>query len=304
VVFSEIAVKGLVVSNVPPPLLGFNNNVRHRGRIFHIQTEDSGIKNPRIVTHLFADGGRIIKTTRTEYAEHVSRADMQVFVRSLMKEQHKRMFTALRLGELDALLENVCGPFEQAAQATSKAPAAMTAPPPPESFSEPLVSHAPPSDADPDAPPLSSFPEHERPSEAARRRKRAPLSNPNLRKVTPSVPPVGSSFELDVAALDHLPAPASANGNGVRVDRAPQPPSARPPRKSNPAPPRKSRPSPAQPASSKGAPPPSLSRPSSRFAAGPSKSAQSIFGDGVISEQSLDEVILSYLAEDLDGSSE
>jgi hypothetical protein len=47
-----------------------------------------------------------------------------------------------------------------------------------------------------------------------------------------------------------------------------------------------------------------LTRPSSRFAAVPPKSASSIFGDGVISEQSLDEVILSYLAEDLDGSSE
>jgi hypothetical protein len=36
----------------------------------------------------------------------------------------------------------------------------------------------------------------------------------------------------------------------------------------------------------------------------PSKSARSIFGDGVISEKSLDEVILSYLAEDLDGPTE
>src|SRR6478609_3820752 len=112
VVSSVIAVKGLVVSNVPPPVLGFNNNVRHRGRIFHIQTEDSGVKNPRIVTHLFADGGRIIKTTRIEYSEHVTRPDMQTFVRSLMKEQHKGMFTALRMGDLDQMLETACGPFE------------------------------------------------------------------------------------------------------------------------------------------------------------------------------------------------
>ncbi len=127
-----IAVKGLVVSNVPPPLLGFNNNVRHRGRIFHIQTEDSGVKNPRIVTHLFADGGRIIKTTRTEYSQHVARPDMQPFVRSLMKEQHKDMFTALRMGDLDKLLEDVCGGFEQAPSASRvpAAPSIESAPPP------------------------------------------------------------------------------------------------------------------------------------------------------------------------------
>ena len=42
------------------PLLGYNTNVRHKGKLFHIQTEDSGIGHPHIITHLFADGGRIV----------------------------------------------------------------------------------------------------------------------------------------------------------------------------------------------------------------------------------------------------
>lgn len=88
----------------PPPLLGYNNNVRHRGRIFHIQTEDSGITSPRIMTHLFADGGRIVKSTRTDYSEHLGRDDMAAVVKNMMKEQHKAMFVALRSGELDGLI--------------------------------------------------------------------------------------------------------------------------------------------------------------------------------------------------------
>ena len=109
----------------PPPLLGFNNNVRHRGRIFHIQTEDSGVKFPRIVTHLFADGGRIVKTTRTDYSEHVEKPDMAVVVRGMMKEQHKAMFAALRAGDMDSLLENVCGPLDAA---KAKAPESVLDP--------------------------------------------------------------------------------------------------------------------------------------------------------------------------------
>jgi hypothetical protein len=66
-------------------------------------------------------------------------------------------------------------------------------------------------------------------------------------------------------------------------------------RKSSPTASRKPR-TPASPAT--------LSRPASRYGSAPTKSAQSIFGDGVISEKSLDEVILSYLADDLDGSNE
>src|SRR5690606_25181793 len=88
----------------PPPLLGYNNNVRHRGRIFHIQTEDSGVNSPRIMTHLFADGGRIVKSTRTDYSEHLEQSDMAVVVKNMMKEQHKAMFVALRSGELDDLI--------------------------------------------------------------------------------------------------------------------------------------------------------------------------------------------------------
>src|SRR5512142_214526 len=89
------------------PLLGFNNNVRHKGRVFHIQTEDSGIKHPHVITHLFADGGRIVRSQKTSYAEYVGDEEMQRKVRALMQEQHKAMFIALRAGKFDHLLEGI-----------------------------------------------------------------------------------------------------------------------------------------------------------------------------------------------------
>ena len=93
------------MSKAPPPLLGFNNNVRHQGRVFHIQTEDSGTRRARIITHLFVDGGRIVRTTRTDYSEHVGREDMVPVLRRLMKEQHKAMFIRLRSGALDDIID-------------------------------------------------------------------------------------------------------------------------------------------------------------------------------------------------------
>jgi hypothetical protein len=56
------------------------------------------------MTHLFADGGRIVKSTRTDYSEHLERDDMVSVVKNMMKEQHKAMFVALRSGELDELI--------------------------------------------------------------------------------------------------------------------------------------------------------------------------------------------------------
>src|ERR1041385_1006127 len=86
------------------PLLGFNNNVRHRGRLFHIQTEDSGVRHPHVITHLYMDGGRILKTVKTSYAVHLGSDRLAKVVRELMKEQHKMMFIALRDGQFDDVL--------------------------------------------------------------------------------------------------------------------------------------------------------------------------------------------------------
>ena len=55
----------------PSPLVGYNTNVRHKGKLYHIQTEDSGVKRPHVITQLFADGGRILASEKTSYEEHL-----------------------------------------------------------------------------------------------------------------------------------------------------------------------------------------------------------------------------------------
>jgi hypothetical protein len=92
------------------PLVGYNNNVRHKGKLYHIQTEDSGVARPHIITHLFADGGRIIASKKTDYAQHLASENLGEVVRKLMQEQHKAMAIALRDGlhdEAEAVAEPV-----------------------------------------------------------------------------------------------------------------------------------------------------------------------------------------------------
>src|SRR5690242_7019229 len=80
----------------PSPLVGYNTNVRHKGKLYHIQTEDSGVNHPHVITHLFADGGRIIASRKTGYSEHLGAKDLQSIVKKLMQDQHKAMFIELR----------------------------------------------------------------------------------------------------------------------------------------------------------------------------------------------------------------
>lgn len=81
-------------------LPGFNHNVQHQGQLFHVQTEDSGVKNPHVITHLFV-GGNILASKKTEYRHLLDAADLSDQVRALMETQHKAMLRELIRGVHD-----------------------------------------------------------------------------------------------------------------------------------------------------------------------------------------------------------
>jgi hypothetical protein len=105
------------------PLVGYNTNVRHKGKLYHIQTEDSGVSHPHVITHLFADGGRIIASRKTAYAEHLGAKDLANIVKKLMQDQHKAMFIELRDCVYDSEPPPASGPIETQPQVEPAVPA-------------------------------------------------------------------------------------------------------------------------------------------------------------------------------------
>ena len=81
-------------------VLGFNHNLTYKGEVFHVQTEDSGVTNPHIITLLYR-GGVIIKSKKTSYSDILRIDNLEVVVEELMKEQHKEMMRRLKSGEYD-----------------------------------------------------------------------------------------------------------------------------------------------------------------------------------------------------------
>lgn len=87
-------------------VVGFNHNVMYKGEVFHIQTEDSGINTPHIITLLYR-GGTIISSKKTSYADIIKIENLDRVVEELMKEQHKDMLRNLKAGRFD---ERAFGP--------------------------------------------------------------------------------------------------------------------------------------------------------------------------------------------------
>jgi len=81
-------------------VLGFNHNITYKGEVFHVQTEDSGVANPHIITLLYR-GGVIISSKKTSYSDILKMESLEIVVEELMKEQHKEMMRRLKAGEFD-----------------------------------------------------------------------------------------------------------------------------------------------------------------------------------------------------------
>jgi hypothetical protein len=89
-----------MAKNFEKAVTGFNHNIKHKGKVYHVQTEDSGVKNPHIITHLFV-GGNILASKKTSYADILNVENLQDVVRELMEEQHKEMLRNLINGVYD-----------------------------------------------------------------------------------------------------------------------------------------------------------------------------------------------------------
>ena len=112
------------------PVLGFNHNMKHRGLVFHVQTEDSGVKNPHIFTHCF-HGGVILNSRKMDY----DASSDEETVKALMQSLHKAMLKQLKKGEFDEKIDAYLGshpdlkPVGKASTKPKKLAAIRTPPP-------------------------------------------------------------------------------------------------------------------------------------------------------------------------------
>lgn len=122
-------------------LSGFNTNFRYRGVLFHVQTEDSGLENPHVITHLF-HGGNIMSSEKRDYSDLIAElpsSELDGSIRKVMEGLHKSMLKQLSRGEHDVSIEQRMGPDVFRVAATDK-----MLDPPMETTGSPLV-------ADPEA---------------------------------------------------------------------------------------------------------------------------------------------------------
>lgn len=86
-------------------ITGFNTDIKHGDKVYHIQTEDKGLANPYIESLVYV-GGEILASKKTSYAEQIKGGGAdEKWIGGLMEQQHRTMIAAIKRGRFDAPAE-------------------------------------------------------------------------------------------------------------------------------------------------------------------------------------------------------
>ena len=81
-------------------LTGYNTDVEHEGRTYHVQTEDKGHDNPVVETLIYV-GGQILASRKVSYADRPEAEREEQKLAALIEQQHKGVVRDIRLGKYD-----------------------------------------------------------------------------------------------------------------------------------------------------------------------------------------------------------
>jgi hypothetical protein len=81
-------------------ITGFNTDVEHNGRIYHVQTEDKGIGNPTLESLIYL-GGEILASHRSSYDDLLATGPDPKTLTARLEAQHQRMILNVRQGRHD-----------------------------------------------------------------------------------------------------------------------------------------------------------------------------------------------------------
>jgi len=82
-------------------ITGFNTDIKHNEKVYHVQTEDKGVGNPYIESLVYV-GGEILASKKTSYAEQLKTGVDDKWIGGLMEQQHRTMIAAIKRGRFDS----------------------------------------------------------------------------------------------------------------------------------------------------------------------------------------------------------
>ena len=81
---------------------GYNTDIEHDGVVYHVQTEDKGLRTPVILSLVYT-GGAILASKRSPYDDLIASGFSQEVLAERLQRQHKLICAAVQSGRIEEL---------------------------------------------------------------------------------------------------------------------------------------------------------------------------------------------------------
>lgn len=114
------------------PVVGVNSNVTVNGEDFHVQTEDLAPRQAQLRSHVFREGGCVVKVVRLDYSRHLDKPNRHAILTRVVKVFHAKVMRSLERQRLDSMpaVVDLRESIAPAAIATNPPPVSPPVPPP------------------------------------------------------------------------------------------------------------------------------------------------------------------------------
>lgn len=85
-----------------PVISGYNTDIEHDGVVYHVQTEDKGLRTPVILSLVYA-GGAILASKRSPYDDLIASGFSREALAERLQRQHKLICAAVHAGRIEEL---------------------------------------------------------------------------------------------------------------------------------------------------------------------------------------------------------
>jgi hypothetical protein len=83
-------------------ITGYNTDVEHKGVVYHVQTEDKGLRTPVILSLVYT-GGAILASKRSAYDDLIASGFEENVLVERLERQHKLICAAVHAGRIEEL---------------------------------------------------------------------------------------------------------------------------------------------------------------------------------------------------------
>lgn len=83
-------------------ITGYNTDVEHNGVVYHVQTEDKGLRTPLILSLVYT-GGAILASKRSAYDDLIASGFEEKVLVERLERQHKLICAAVHAGRIEEL---------------------------------------------------------------------------------------------------------------------------------------------------------------------------------------------------------